>query len=109
MTNYARLRNFYNSIAFHQQEGLPEVQFISLHQWDSRIDDGLRPHTTAEWMQHFVNETFDNVFVIRDGKVFDVLNDRNINWSVEEFNQTYCTVEKDEEYWGTYQEGNQFY
>ena len=99
MTNtYALLRNFYNGIVFHQQADLPAVQFITLHQWDSQIVD--HPHTTDEWVQHFSDECFDNVFVIRNGKVFDVLNDPGVNWNVDEFYNTYVSVALDEAVWG---------
>jgi len=51
-------------------------------------------------VQHFSDECFDNVFVIRNGKVFDVLNDPGVNWNVDEFYNTYVSVALDEAVWG---------
>jgi len=66
----------------------------------ARVQIVDHPHTTDEGMEHFMDECLDNVFVIRNGKVFDVGNDPGVNWNVDEFYNTYVSVALDEAVWG---------
>lgn len=96
-TIYESLWDTHNSIA--ENHAAPcEWRYMHITQYfcSNMPDNNFRP-TTVGWIHYFVDQGLVNVFVVRDGKVVDVLRDNNAGWTRYEINDTYCSIAVDKE------------